>query len=123
MIQAKPFAITLAVLFLSISLYGCATVPPAPQTADQTVFATKALHAAVAGTTTDLLTANVIDVDTAQAIYDDLQRTQEPINTAVGMARSGEVIPDDTLARINLIQDLLQQWQDKLLAKQAEAAQ
>lgn len=119
----KPLAIYLTVVFLSISLYGCALVPPAPQTPEQTVFATKALHGAVAGTTADLLKAHVIDAETAQDVYEDLQRTQKTIDAAVALVRNGEGIPNDTLARINLIQDLLQEWQDKLLAKQAEAAQ
>lgn len=112
----------LVAMFAMLLISGCTTMT-APQTAEQTVFATKALHATVAGTTADLLKSHVIDADTASDVYEDLQRTQKPIDAAVALARNGEVIPDATMERIDLIQGMLQEWQNRLLAKQAEAAQ
>lgn len=106
-------------LLLAFMLVGCAQLQVNPQNAEQTVFATKALHGTVAATTSDLLKSDIIDWKNAADIYADLDRTQEPIDEAVAIVRSGKVLPDTRLERIKLIQNLLQRWQDYLQAKGA----
>lgn len=100
--------------FILLLLAGCAQSFVTAQTPAQTVFATKALHATVAATTNDLLESKVITADMAYEIWEDLDATQGAIDAAVGIVRSGEVLPDTRLERIKLIQTLLQQWQYKL---------
>ena len=90
--KTRAISITLMLFFILGSIAGCATVPPAPQTAPQKLIYSYGTIEGLANTVETLYRAEVISKKEAQDAFDILSKTWHALDEAEALYDLGQTL-------------------------------